>query len=103
MNKRNLVLQTLLVVISLFLLGSLGGAGAIGAPILLPLQFLAARSSRSTAMRVVWAVLAAITAAEAAWVLTFLALGESEPLIWILPSLAAAVAATLIVLGSRRS
>jgi hypothetical protein len=81
----------------------LGGAGAIAAPVLLPLHFLAARSSHTTAIKLLWALLGAATVAEAIWVVTYLALDESQPFIWLLPGLAALVAGAAIVLGTRRS
>jgi hypothetical protein len=101
--KRAAVLQSLLAVSTLVLLSSVGGAGAIAAPLLLPLHFLAARSSHVTAIKVLWALLGAATAAEAIWVVTYSALDESQPFIWLFPSLAAIVAGAVILLGTRKS
>jgi hypothetical protein len=78
-----------LVVGTLVLLTSVGGAGAVAAPLLLGLQFLAARSSRVTTEAPGWALLTAATTAQGVWALTYLALGESQPWIWLLPTVVA--------------
>jgi hypothetical protein len=94
------VRKMLLAVVTLLLLGSLGGAAAYASPVTLPLLFLAARFSRRTAEGILWAVLAAATALETAWLLTFVTLGESAPWIWLLPMLAAITTGT-VVYGAR--
>ena len=100
-TKQKIILQCLLAGITLLLLSSVGGAGAIAAPILLPLHFLAARSTTKTSVKVLWAVLGAATAAEAIWVLTYLAIDMSEPLIWLLPGVAGVIAGAIILWGPR--
>lgn len=83
------VWKALLVVSSLVLLTSVGGAGALASPFLLSLQLLAARSSRVTTEAPGWALLAAATTAEGVWELTYLGLGESRPWIWLIPTVVA--------------
>lgn len=78
-----------LVVGTLVLLTSVGGAGAVAAPLLVSLQLLAARSSRVTTEAPGWALLSAATTAQAIWALTYLGLGESQPWIWLIPSVVA--------------
>jgi hypothetical protein len=83
------VWKALLVVVTLVLLTSVGGAGAVAAPLLLGLQLLAACSSRVVTAAPGWALLAAATTAEGVWALTFLGLGESQPWIWLIPAVVA--------------
>lgn len=94
-----IVLKVLLAAATLVLLTSVGGAAAYAAPITFPLLFLTSRSSRTSLEGLLWAVLAAATALETGWVLTFLAMGETAPWIWLLPMLAA-IAAGAIVFGA---
>ena len=101
--KQNIVLKSLLAGITLLLLSSVGGLALVAAPVLLPLHFLAARSSRVTFIKVLWALLGAATAAEATWMLTYLAIAESQPWIWLLPSIAVVVAGAVILFGARYS
>jgi hypothetical protein len=98
-----LMLKILLAGVTIVLLASVGGAGAYSAPVLLPLQFWAARSSRATIERGFWAVLGSLTAAESIWALTYLGVGESSPWIWLLPLLGGVVAAFVIFVFSRPS
>jgi hypothetical protein len=81
--------KVLLVVATLVLLTSVGGAGAVAAPLLLGLQLLAARSSRVVTEAPGWALLAAATTAEAIWALIYLGPGESKPWIWLIPTVVA--------------
>jgi len=83
------VWKALLVLGTLVLLSSVGGAGAVAAPLLLSLQLVAARSSRLVTAAPGWALLAAVTTAEAIWALTYLGLGESQPWIWLIPTVVA--------------
>lgn len=76
--------EVLLASVTLVLLASVGGAGAVAAPVLLPVQWLVARNG-GRARRAFWTLLAALTAGEAAWALTYVAAGEREPLIWLVP------------------
>ena len=75
------------------LLLSMGGA-VVAAPLTLPVLLWAARRRCTGALRTTAVVVAALTAAELAWALVYLAAGESEPAIWLVP-LATAVAAGL--------
>jgi hypothetical protein len=79
--------RVLLAVISLVALASAGGAGAVVAPVLLLLQWLAARRA-DKGERWLWSVLASATAAEAGWAITYLAVKETSSLIWIVPLVA---------------
>lgn len=90
------VLKVLLAIVTLLLLSSVGGAAAYAAPVTLPALFLAARFSRGTGEGILWAVLAAATALESAWLLAFVALGEATPWIWLLPILAAMAAGIVV-------
>lgn len=69
---------------SLVALASVGGAGAIVAPVLLALQWFAARHA-GKGERWLWVVLAGTTAGEAGWAVTYMAVGESGPFIWLVP------------------
>jgi apolipoprotein N-acyltransferase len=84
------------------LLSSVGGAAAYASPVSLPVLFLTARSRHGTAEALLWAVLAAATALETAWVLTFVTVGQVAPWIWLLPILAA-IAAGAAVFGAYAS
>lgn len=99
------ILKAFLMGITLVLLSSVGTVGGLVAytcPVLLLLHFLAARSSRTTAEVLLWAVLAAATAYEAIWIATFVAVGETLPWIWLLPTLAVIVAGTMVFAGGAR-
>ena len=81
-----------------FLLLSMGG-GIIAAPATMPLLFMAARSSRSTGYRVAAGVVAALTAVELAWAITYIASGggEPKPVIWLAPLLAGIAVGVIFV------
>lgn len=76
-----------LVSVSTLLLISFGGA-IVAAPVTAPLLVLSARSSPSKGYRVWAGVVVVLTIAELVWGLTYLAFGEAEPMIWLLPMLA---------------
>ncbi len=95
------ILKVFLVAITVVLLSSPGGAGVVAAPLLLPLQFLAAWTSRGMPELLVWTLFAAATASEAIWAMTYLAFGEAMPWIWFLPALAAMSVGTAVFLGAR--
>ena len=97
------VLKVGLATVTLVLLSSLGGAAAYAAPVTLPVLFLTAQSSRRIAEALLWAVLAAATAFETGWVLTFLALGETDPWILLLPFLAAIAVGAIVFGGAQAS
>jgi len=92
-----------LILVSAFLLISMGGA-IIAAPVTLPLLWFALRRpSLSRPWRITAAVVLALTAAEFTWAAAYLPLGESKPLIWLLPlgAFALAASATTLSLGAR--
>ncbi len=93
------ILKVLLAAATLALLTSVGGGAAYASPLTLPALFLAALSSRRRGEGVLWAVLAAATALETGWVLTYTAMGETAPWILLLPILAA-LAAGVMVFGA---
>jgi hypothetical protein len=70
-----------------FLLVSLGGA-IVAAPVTVPVMFLAASRHPTSAFRVTTAVLGSLTVAEAVWAVTYLAVDEAKPRIWLLPMVA---------------
>lgn len=88
---------------TLLLLSSVGGAAAYAAPVTLPVLFLTAQSSGRIAEALLWTVLAAATAFETGWVLTFLALGETDPWILLLPILAAIAVGAIVFTGAQVS
>lgn len=71
------------VAVSTFLLLSMGGA-VLAAPLTIPLLDVIARS-RVGWLRTAAVVVAALTAAEVAWAITYVTVGEAEPWIWALP------------------
>ena len=77
-----------------FLLLSMGGA-VIAAPATVPLMHIAASHHRTPAFRCLAVVLSALTVAEVAWALTYLALDEARPWIWLLPSIAVVAVAAI--------
>ena len=76
-----------LVAVCTVLLVSYGGA-ILAAPITVPLLFITARSSASISYRVCAGFVAALTIAETAWAVTYLASGDAQPMIWLAPALA---------------
>jgi hypothetical protein len=76
-----------------FLLLSMGGA-IVAAPATVPLMFLATRRHPTRSFRVAGAALGALTLAEVAWAVTFLAIADAKPWIWLAP-LATAIAAVI--------
>jgi hypothetical protein len=84
-----------LLLATLIALISVGGLALWLAPILIPLQWMAARrSGRWT--RVSWTLLAGATAAEAAWLLTYTSFGEADLQLWLFPSLVFVVAISAV-------
>jgi hypothetical protein len=78
------IARLLLGTVTLLLLASVGGAGVVAAPILLPLHWFAARRARKAEWWI-WLVLAGATAAEGGWGLAYVAAGESGPFVWLVP------------------
>ena len=90
-----------LSVLTVGALASVGGVGIYVAPLLLPLHFVMARNAQSIGPRIAWAVLAAATAAESVWGMTYLLLGEDSAGIWLLPLLGACVAGGVALMANR--
>jgi len=87
------VLWQALILISAFLLISMGGA-IVAAPVTLPLLwFSLRRPALNRPWRITAAVVLALTAAEFTWAAVYLTLGESKPMIWLLPVGVAVLAA----------
>lgn len=81
-----------------FLLLSMGGA-IVAAPLTVPLMFVVVRHRPTGAFRAIGAVLTGATVTEVVWALTYLAIDESTPWIWLLPLVGAmaTIAALLTV------
>jgi hypothetical protein len=77
-----------LLFLTTLLLISFGGA-IVAAPVTIPLLLLAVRASPSKGYRVWAGVVVVLTMAEVAWALTYFAVGEAKPAIWLVPTLAA--------------
>jgi hypothetical protein len=75
-------------VVAGFLLLSMGGA-IIAAPVTVPLMYVAASRHQTRGFRIAATVLSALTVAESAWALTYLAVEEAQPWIWLVPCLVA--------------
>ena len=85
--------------IAAVLLVSYGGA-IVAAPVTLPAMFVVVRRHPSTGWRAAGALVGGCTAAEVAWAVVYLVAGEAQPLIWLLPVVAAlAIAAGFARLG----
>jgi hypothetical protein len=92
----NLILRSLLVLGCLVALMSVGGLGVYLSPLLIPLLFVASRTSRSLPAKAMWACLAALAAAEGTWGLTYALLGEAKPSIWLLPTVVGALLGLIV-------
>ena len=68
------------------LLISFGGA-IVAAPVTIPLLLWAARASPSKGYRVWAGIVIVLTIAEVAWAITYFAVGEAKPAIWLVPML----------------
>jgi len=89
------------ILVSAFLLISMGGA-ILAAPVTLPLLWFSIRDpDLSRPWRVTAAVVLALTVAEFTWAAVYLTLGEAKPSIWLLPlgAFALAASATTRTLG----
>ena len=78
-----------------FLLISMGGA-IIAAPLTVPLMFVVVRRHPTKSFRAAGAALVGATVAEVAWAVTYVAVDEAKPWIWLVP-LAAALAVIVAV------
>lgn len=83
------------------LLISYGGA-IFAAPVTLPLMFLSVRRNPTTGFRVAGVVLGALTAAQLTWALTYAAVREVQPWIWLTPLLATFAAGAVFMTAARR-
>jgi hypothetical protein len=61
------------------------GGAIVAAPVTLPLLYVALRRPLSRRLRATAVVVAGLTAAEVAWAVTYLAVEEAQPWIWLLP------------------
>lgn len=82
--------KSALASVSLLLVASMGG-GFLALPILVPLHVWAARTSGPVG-RVLWSLLPVTATGMVAWAAVYVAVGEVEPAIWLLPSLAVVLA-----------
>ncbi len=92
----NLILRSLLVLGCIVALMSVGGLGVYLSPLLIPLLFVASRTSRSGPAKAMWACLAAFAGAEGTWGLTYALLGEAQPSIWLLPTVVGALLGLIV-------
>lgn len=92
------VYRVILVTVTLLCLASIGGVMAGAAPILLPLLWLAARRSGAWG-RGGWTALAALSAAEAAWIYGYWLYGAGSILLLWMP-IAAAVLVVVVFAGT---
>lgn len=76
------VIRTLVAVPTILLMGSFGGQLLI--PVLIPLHLWSAKRSGPIG-RVLWAIPAAASAAVFGWIVAYELVGESQPLIWLIP------------------
>jgi len=93
------------ILVSAFLLISMGGA-IIAAPVTLPLLWISLRRpGLSRPWKITAAVVLALTAAEFTWAAVYLTLGESKPLNWLVPlaAFALSVSATTRTLRVTRT
>jgi lysylphosphatidylglycerol synthetase-like protein (DUF2156 family) len=81
------------------LLGSMGG-GMVAAPVTVSLMVVAARRHPTPAFRAAATVLVALTMGEVAWAVTYLAVQEDKPWIWLLPLLVALGAGAAVSLAT---
>lgn len=98
-------LSVALFVVCAVLLMSQGGA-VVGAPVTLPLLYLAVRRHPTAAFRWAGGLIAGLTALELAWAVIYLLEGEGRASIWLVPlAVGVAVVAAFVATGrqARRS
>ena len=93
------MLGVVLFAVATLLLTSVGGLGIVAAPVTLPLLFLVVRGHPTRGFRVAAAVIGALTAAELAWGVLYVLVGEAPVVVWLVPVLCGA--ATAFALASR--
>jgi hypothetical protein len=86
--------------VSAFLLLTMGGA-IVAAPVTIPLLFVVADRYATRAFRVTGSLLVGATCAEFVWALTYVAVGEAKPWIWLLPLVAGIAAMTALCSRNR--
>jgi hypothetical protein len=96
-NLRRVLIGAILVG-TLLLLGSMGGA-ILAAPVLLPPLWWAARTTRG--VRLIGVILAALVVGEVVWAGVYVVVGERQPYIWALPALSAAATVWLMLVTTR--
>lgn len=84
-----------LAIATLLLMASMGG-GFLLLPVLIPAHIWAARWSGRVG-RVGWSLLPAASVAILTWAAVYVAVGESEPTIWLLPGLVLVAAFSVFV------
>ncbi len=89
----------LILAASALLLVTFGGA-VVAAPLTLPLLVHTGRTTTSRTIRGLVAVVAGLTAAQVAGALVYVAVGESQPSIWLMPAVAG-ILAVMVVLRRR--
>ncbi len=77
------------------------GGAVVAAPLTLPLLVRTGRTTSSGTVRGLAAVIAGLTAAQVGWALVYVAVGESQPSIWLMPAVAA-ILAVIVVIRSRQ-
>ena len=85
--------------ITVVLLISVGGEGIVTAPLMIPLLYIRVRMRPTKTFKFVGGLLAALTAAELGWGITYRLAGNSEPKpwIWLVPLAGAVATATAFV------
>ena len=84
MSTARRLLPVLVLAVAAVLLLSMGGA-VVAAPVTVPALVWAARHRFRGLLRAAAVVVAALTAAELGWALVYLAAGEADPTIWLVP------------------
>ena len=84
------------VALTLVLMASMGG-GFLGLPLLIPGHMWAARRSQSSLGRVGWSVLPAVAIGILAWAAVYVLVGETKPVIWLVPGLSSIATLVLVV------
>lgn len=89
-----------LAAVTLLLMASMGG-GFLLLPLLVPLHIWAARTSGPVG-RVMWSLLPGAAAGMVAWAAVYVTLGETQPFIWLIPTLCTVAAVIVAVRASDR-
>jgi hypothetical protein len=95
-----LVARWALAAVTLLLMASMGG-GFLLLPLLIPAHLWAARRSGKVG-RIGWALLPSMGLAMVAWAAVYVAVGESKPTIWLLPTLVLVAAVGMFARAAMR-